>query len=123
MKTLLIVATLACLFSLSACVVNRPSEPSTQDVKEKAANVTADLKRDAKQAAAGVREGWNRDKAAVDLNKASKDDLLSLPGMTTEKADKVIATRPFSSPDQLVTRRILTQAQYDQLKTKVVAKQ
>ncbi len=123
MKSLVLISALACIVSLSACVVTRPSEQqSNQNVKEKTANATAALKRDAKEAAAGLREGWNRDKTALDLNKASKDELASLPNMTAEKADKVIASRPFSSPEQLVTRRILTQAQYDQVKTKVVAK-
>ena len=121
MKTLLFTTGVLSLLFIAACTISRPSQPSAQEVKEKAANATAAIKSDTKAAAEGIREGWNRDKA-LDLNKASKDDLLALPGITPEKADKVIASRPFTSPDQLVSRGILTSSQFEKIKTKVLVK-
>jgi competence protein ComEA len=121
MKALFLTLTLVCLAFLAGCSITPPSQQSSQDVKERTANATAALKADAKAAAAGVREGWNRDKA-LDVNKASKEDLLTLPGMTPEKADKVIAARPYNSTGQLVTRGILSQSQYDKIKARLVAK-
>lgn len=116
---------MACLLAISGCVISRPSENSkdqnSKDLKEKTADATAALKKDSKDMAVGIREGWNRDKA-LDLNRATKEQLLTLPGMTPQTSDKVIAGRPYDSADQLVDRRILTQAQYEKIKDKVVAK-
>ena len=41
---------------------------SADDLREKTAEATAELKRDTKSVAEGVKEGWNRDKERVDLN-------------------------------------------------------
>ena len=56
------------------------SKQSSRDLKEQTAQATADVKRDAKAVAAGISEGWSRDKQ-LDLNTATKDQLLSLPGV------------------------------------------
>lgn len=91
-----------------------------QELKEKAAKATANAKRDAKAVAAGIREGWNGDKA-VNLNTASKDQLLSLPGLTSAEADRVIAGRPYSEPDDLVTRNIVPKNEYNKIANHVTA--
>jgi DNA uptake protein ComE-like DNA-binding protein len=71
--------------------------------------------------AQGVREGWNRDKP-LDLNHASKDQLLSLPGMSSEVADRVIADRPYNSTHELVSRRAISEQEYAKIKDQVTAK-
>lgn len=92
-----------------------------QDLKEKTARATAEAKQDARAVAAGIREGWRRDKP-LDLNSASKEQLVTLPGLTTREADRVIAGRPYSEPDQLVTRGIMTKTEYDKIADRIVAK-
>jgi DNA uptake protein ComE-like DNA-binding protein len=94
---------------------------SSQDLKEKTAQATAEAKRDAKAVAAGIREGWSRDKL-LDLNAATKDQLLTLPGITAVEADRVIAGRPYNEPDDLVTRRIMTKTEYDKISDRVTVK-
>jgi DNA uptake protein ComE-like DNA-binding protein len=79
------------------------------------------VKRDAKAVAAGIREGWSRDKP-LDLNNATKEQLLSLPGMTAAEADKLIAGRPYDDPNDLVKRHILPKAEYDKIADQVTAK-
>jgi len=49
----------------------------------------------------------------VDLNSASKDDLMKLKGMDAATADKILASRPFHSKHDLVDRRIITKHEYD----------
>ncbi len=71
--------------------------------------------------AQGVKEGWNRDQP-LDINKASKDQLLSLPGMSSEGADRIIGGRPYSSASELVSRRVISQSEYDKIKDQVTAK-
>jgi hypothetical protein len=37
-------------------------------------------------------------------------------------ADKIIAGRPYDTPDQLVTRHIVTQNKYDKIAGRLIAK-
>src|SRR5947209_20602086 len=92
-----------------------------QELKEKTAQATAEVKRDARAVAAGIREGWSRDKP-LDLNSATKDQLLTLPGMTEAEADRVIARRPYSEPGELVTRHVMPKAEYDKIADRITVK-
>jgi len=85
---------------LLAGFVGCTSSDNPQDLKEKTARETATMKRDAKAVAEGIREGWSRDRP-LDLNTASKDDLMALPGVDSAEADRIIAVRPFREPDEL----------------------
>ena len=113
----LLVSAIVLLCGLAACNTNQ----NPQELKEKTAQATAELKGDAKAVAAGVREGWSRDKP-LDLNTATREQLTSLPGVTGVEADEVIAGRPYDNPDQLVTRRILPQSKYDKIADRLTAK-
>ena len=106
---------------LLAVLMGCTPQQNTQNLKEETAQTTAAVKRDAKAVAAGIREGWNRDKP-LDLNSATKEQLLSLPGVTTAEADRVIAKRPYAEPGELVTRRILPKAEYDKIADRLTVK-
>lgn len=92
---------------------------SPDQIRQKTAEETATIKRDTKAVAQGVKEGLSN-KRTVDLNKASKDDLASLPGITPHQADRIIAERPFASSHQVVTRRILSEDEYSRIQDRVV---
>jgi competence protein ComEA len=59
----------------------------------------------------------------VDINSASKKELMTLPGISGADADKIIAGRPYLSKAHLVTHDIVSRPTYETIKTKVVAKQ
>jgi competence protein ComEA len=105
---------------LLAALAGCTQQQKSQDLKEQTAQATAEVKRDAKAVAAGIREGWSRDKP-LDLNAATKEQLLSLPGVTTAEADRVIAGRPYSEPGEVVTRRIMPKTEYDKIADRVTA--
>ena len=107
---------IALMCGLSACTPNQ----NPQELKEKTARATAELKVDAKAVAAGVREGWSRDKP-LNVNSATREQLISLP-LTDAEADAVTAGRPYDDPSQLVTRRILSQSKYDKIADRLTAK-
>ena len=96
-------------------------QQSPQEIKEKPAEATAEAKSDAKAVEEGIREGWNRNKT-IDLNIATKQQLLSLPGVTGAEADRVIAGRPYNEPSELVTRHIMSKAEFDKIAGQVTAK-
>jgi competence protein ComEA len=106
---------------LLAMLVGCTQRQSSQDLKEQTAQATADVKRDAKAMAAGISEGWSRDKQ-LDLNTATKDQLLNLPGVTAAEADRVIAGRPYSEAGDVVTRHIMPKTEYDKIADRVTAK-
>lgn len=91
-------------------------------MREKTAQATAEVSRDAKAMAEGVKEGLSRDKT-LNLNKASKDELLTLPGITSHEADRIIAARPYGSTHELVSRRVLSQEEYEKIKDRIIANQ
>lgn len=100
---------LVALLALTACTPQNP-----QDLKEETARATEAMKRNAKAVAAGIREGWSRDKP-LDFNAATKEQLLTLPGMTPAEADRVINGRPYQQTADLATRHILRKAEYDRI--------
>jgi DNA uptake protein ComE-like DNA-binding protein len=111
------ISTLLLLAALAGCT----QPQNSQDLKEKTAQATAEVKRDAKAVAEGIREGWSRDKP-LDLNTATKEQLLSLPGVTAAEAERVIAGRSYNEPGELVTRHIMPKAEYDKIADRVTAK-
>src|SRR5947209_4376636 len=112
---LLLSALIAC--GVGACIACTNQNPD--QIRQKTAEETAAVKRDTKAVAQGVKEGLSN-KKTVDLNKASKDDLASLPGVTPQQADRIIAERPYASAHQLVTRNILSEDEYSQIQDRVV---
>lgn len=53
--------------------------------------------------------------AKLDLNRASREQLMKLPGLTEKTADAIIAARPLKSGSELVTRNILTKGEWEKL--------
>jgi len=113
----LFILVMASLAGLAGCAPNQ----NPQELQEKTARATAELKDNAKAVAAGVREGWSRDRP-LDINSATRDQLLSLPGVTGTEADALIAGRPYDETGQLVTRRIVPKSEYDRISDRLTAK-
>jgi DNA uptake protein ComE-like DNA-binding protein len=111
----LVLAMFVVLLSFAACT---SKERTPEQIRAQTANATQKIKTDTVAVAQGIKEGLSRPRV-LDLNSASKADLTSLPGITMAKADRIIAARPYGNPDQLVTKRVLTQAEYDQVSSRV----
>jgi len=58
----------------------------------------------------------------VDLNSASRDDLMTLDGVGEVRADAIIRARPFKAKTELVERHIIPEALYDKLADKLIAR-
>jgi hypothetical protein len=59
----------------------------------------------------------------VDINSASRADLMKLPGIGGEDADRIIKGRPYLSKATLVSANILTYDKYIALKGRIIAMQ
>jgi DNA uptake protein ComE-like DNA-binding protein len=103
---------------LAACTSCSRQEKSPEQIRQETAAATSKLKRDTVAVAKGIKEGLSN-KQTVNINAASKDELKSLPGINDATAQQIIAARPFDNKDQLVTRRLLTQEQYDKIADRI----
>ncbi len=59
----------------------------------------------------------------VDINSASKEELMKVPGIGEATADKIVAARPFTAKNELVAKKIVTRSQYAKISAHVIAKQ
>lgn len=58
----------------------------------------------------------------IELNSASRDELMSLDGIGEVRADAIIRARPFRVKGELVERRLIPESLYDRINDKVYAK-
>jgi DNA uptake protein ComE-like DNA-binding protein len=59
--------------------------------------------------------------ARVDINFASMEDLLKVPGMTHTWAARIIRFRPYHTKGDLVARGVLTSEAYSRIKDDIIA--
>jgi DNA uptake protein ComE-like DNA-binding protein len=55
----------------------------------------------------------------VDLNKASKAELMKLPGIDASLADKIIAGRPYLTKSNLVTHKVISMEAYQTIRSRI----
>lgn len=115
-KIFVIIALLSFLFT--ACT---QKQQNPDEIREKTADATAQLKSDTKAVVEGVKEGLSRDKT-VNLNTATEDQLITLPGVTHTRATRVITGRPYDDPHDVVTKHILSEEEYKRIKDRVTTK-
>ena len=93
---------------------------AADEAKIAAANAT----REANDVAQGVREGMHNgheDHGVVNVNAASRADLESLPGVSPATADRIAQNRPYSTPYDMVRKRVISQSEFNRISGNVVA--
>ena len=96
------------------------ADKAAAEARVAAANAT----REANDVAAGVRAGLHNGNGAraVNVNSATRADLETLPGITPVAARRIAENRPYSTPYDLVRKRVLSQSEYNRIAGDVVAR-
>jgi len=116
LRLLLVVSLALPLASITAC----SNKDNPDEIRRQTAQATETMRRDTKAVVEGVKEGMRSDKA-VDINTASREDLLNLPGMTQHEADRIIAERPFKNAHELVARHLISESEYAKISDRIIA--
>ena len=59
---------------------------------------------------------------AVDINTASKEELMSLKGIGVAKAEAIIAARPFKSTDEIKKVKGIGESIHNNIKDEIIVK-
>ena len=103
---------------LSGCT---SASRSPDAIRQDTATATAAATRDAKAVVQGVFEGL-KTKGPMNINKASKEELETLPGVDAAVAGRIVAGRPYGNSAELVRRRIVSKGEYDRIASQVEAR-
>src|ERR1700730_13186446 len=106
------------LASLSGCTSN---QNNPDEIRQRTAEATESMRRDAKAMAEGVKEGMSRDKRTITINKTSHEEILTLPDISEREADRIIAERPYDNTEDLVRRHVVPREEYDKISDRIIA--
>jgi DNA uptake protein ComE-like DNA-binding protein len=131
------VALCAAMLWLGGCTnqsdrqIRERAERATEQAKEQAQKAAAEARaaaanatRQANDVAQGVRQGIHNGRGGpgpVNVNAASRADLETLPGVTPATADRIAENRPYSTPFDMVRKRVISQAEFNRISGDVVA--
>ncbi len=77
----------------------------------------------AKSDTAKTTTGKTAPAGKMDINSASAADLEKLPGIGPATSAKIVAGRPYKTKRDLLTKKIVSQSEYDKITDNIIAKQ
>lgn len=105
-------AMIGALAGLSGVAIAQP-QPATPPTTKPAAPPTAATPKPADAKAVDL----------LDINTATKQQLMTLDGIGEARSDAIIKGRPYRAKNELADKNIVPQAVYDKIKDRIIAKQ
>ncbi len=105
------------LFAVTGCTTQ---QRSPDQIRKETADATATAAKDAKAVAQGVVEGLKQ-KGPINVNRASPDDLKTLPGIDEAAALRIINNRPYDNTADMLKKHVISKTEFDRIADKVTA--
>ena len=118
--TLASLAATALVFGL---LTASPTMAQTAQPAAKSDKMAPAPKADSKMAPADSKMAPAAKDAKIDINTATKDELMAFKGIGDKYSDKIIAGRPYARKDQLLSKDILPEATYKKIEAQIIATQ
>lgn len=117
----------------AGCSPSQDTDKTRQQAADAAAQIkagskvaAADIKKGAVEAgkqgkaiAEGVKQGWTDEAKKVNVNSASKAQILSLPGIDDDTASRIIQGRPYHTKDELGSKGVVSPEQFKEIQGQV----
>ena len=133
-KALFLLLIALSLFAVPAISQDTTDHNDTNSKTKKAAKKAADKTKDAAKTTAddtkkvaektkdAAVEGKNKVTGnMLDINTATKDQLMALPGIGDKYSDAIIRNRPYTMKNQIVSKAGVPQGTYDKIKDQIIA--
>jgi len=126
-SSILVAAAVAIAIAASAFAQTNPSgsettpaSPAPASAPAKSTKTTTSTKSTkSTSTSSSTKSSSTHHHTAVDLNTATKEQLMKLPGITDALADRIIAARPYTATKELMSKANLTKAEYDKVHSHV----
>lgn len=105
---------------------NAQQQQKTQQLATEAKDAAANTEQAANDLLSGLKKDFGGDPypssgEIVNVNYSSEEKILTLPGINPELAMKIIRNRPYATPTDLVAKHVLTEEEYDRIKSRLTA--
>lgn len=123
LRTLSILLVLALISLLGTAQIPQSSLGSqSQGAMQSAGSAATNAAKDTGSATkSGTEAAADKVTGKIDINSASKNDLMKLSGVGDAISTKIIAGRPYHSKRDLLTRNIVNQSTYNKISDKIIA--
>jgi DNA uptake protein ComE-like DNA-binding protein len=99
------------------------AKPALEEAGRKIGKAASEAADQAQAAAEGVREGWDRGgHHLVNVNTATEDELVELPGINRREARRITDGRPYEDKHQLVAKGVMSESAYGKIRDRITSK-
>lgn len=118
---LLAVPALAQSTTTSPSTTNRTAPPPTAPMPQSKPVPPGTSGSTAPSSTTGTGASTSKSSKVIDINTASKDELMTLPGIGEARSDAIVKNRPYRSKDELVSKKIVPSNVYAGIKDQIAA--
>jgi competence protein ComEA len=98
-------------------------QPATGGAMQKAAPAAPAAAIKAAPATTGAAPTAAKQADLIDINSATETQLSTLPGVAKARSEAIIKGRPYRGKDELLSKKIVPENVYNDIKDKIIAKQ